>query len=325
MSLVLVDLPNFFNSLVQSFSLPPKKIKDYFLHWLEMDLLAAAINPEEHTIGSWIFYSNRAMGRTEARISPEELKQFAIRTNLSVGVSALEAGVPGQQGESFEFECSKCGEKNITQTRSEKGIDSTIITHLFDTMDNWKVATIISHDADYCPAIRALRKRGKIIFGAGFPTKASEALIAECFGFIDMKKRYLEIDLALFSFFEHKAKLSELIKKSNETKGIEVSCWIAKSAGERPGGIWKLSLKGDSENRNNPELKEMFRSDVAELKREYPFILIGGDRGFNYFEELEIKLNDFQLECLRRKSKKYIEFKIDEIELIDMSRFYRRW
>lgn len=178
-----------------------------------MDLLAAAINPEEHTIGARVFYSNRAMGHGDARISPDKLNKFANRTNLCEGISVIEAGIPGQKSESFEFVCSNYGEKNVTQTRSEKGIDSTLITHLFDTMDSWKVSTIISHDADYCPAVRALRKKGKVIYGAGFPKRASEALIIECYGFINVMKEYANRDLGLFSLFRPKGKLSQLIQK----------------------------------------------------------------------------------------------------------------
>lgn len=324
MSLVLIDLPNLYNGLIQASQLPPQQTRDFFLDWLEMDILATAINPEEHTIGSWIFYSIRAMGRGDARIPPQKLKQFAYRTNLRSGISAIEVGIPGHQSESFEFTCSKCGEKNVTQTRSEKGIDSTLITHLFDTMDSWNVATIVSHDADYCPAIRALRKKGKVIFGAGFPKRASEALITECFGFIDVLEEYLERDLGLFFLFKRKGKLSQLIKKANKTKGVEVSCWIAKLPREEDKGKWQLSIKGDKDNRNNPKLKDMFKSDVIDLEREFPFVKVGGDRGFNYFENLEIKLNGYQLECLRRKSEEYLDFNVKIEKLIDLSHLSRR-
>lgn len=325
MSLVLTDLPNFYNGLVQASALTPQETKDYFLDWLEMDLLATAINPEKRTIGTWVFYSNRAIGRGDARISPENLKQFVSRTNLCTGISVIEAGIQGQQSESFEFVCSQCGKKNVTQTRSEKGIDSTLITHLFDTMDSWEVATIISHDADYCPAIRALRRRGKVIFGAGFPKWASEALITECFGFIDVMQEYLERDMGLFTLFKRKGKLSQLIIKANKIKGIEMSCWIAKSSREERKGLWQLSIRGDKDNRNNPNLKDKFRSDVIDIKHDFPFVEVGGDRGFNYFEQLEIKLDDYQLECLKRKSKSYIEFNVSVEKLIDLSHILRRW
>jgi hypothetical protein len=62
--------------------------------------------------------------------------------------------IPGKQTEAFE--CEKCGGKLITV--SEKGVDSSIISYLFETVDRWDSVFIFSRDADFAPPIRRDRR-----------------------------------------------------------------------------------------------------------------------------------------------------------------------
>src|SRR5262249_34172492 len=84
---------------------------------------------------------------------------------------------------------------------SEKGIDTSLTVHLFDTADSWDVAFLLSGDADFVPVVSSLRRRGKIVIGAGFGD-ASTALIRECYQYIDLSKEFLIDDVLAFMLFK---------------------------------------------------------------------------------------------------------------------------
>jgi len=313
MSIVLIDLPNFFNGLIAESKLTPELTKRYFLDWLDMGLLAGAVNSDGPlTIGTWIFYSNRAMGPGAARVSPEELAEFVKRQNRIPGVSAMDVGIPGSQSESFRFACFKCGEENATQTQSEKGIDSTLITHLFDTMDYWKTATIISQDADYCPSVRALRKKGKLVYGAGFLKRASESLITECFGYKDIGEEYLLDDFRLFSVFIKGGKLSQFYKAASKTRGVEIKSWIsANPPGDGSAGRWFIMVSRDTMGEAySKEKRDALMKKASDIQREFPFVLVTEEQRALLYAEMQIYLTRFQLECLNRARNRYIDFPI---------------
>jgi hypothetical protein len=88
----------------------------------------------------------------------------------------------------------------VAQWESEKGIDASLTVHLFDTMDTWDVAYLLSGDADFVPAVRTLRRRGKMVVGAGFSARSS-ALVRECYDYIDLCSVFVEEDVAAYEMF----------------------------------------------------------------------------------------------------------------------------
>ena len=320
MSMVLVDLPNFYNGLVAAKLCPPDMIKRYFLDWLDLDLLSSTISPLDSTdMGTWIFYSLRAMGPRALRIEKEELEAFIERQDCIEGVSSLEVGIRGKQNESYRPSCEKCGDeverckcggKIITRFESEKGIDSSLITHLFETIDSWATATILSQDSDYSPAVRALRRKGKIVYGAGFSKRASGALIRECYGYKDVLKEYLLADLELFSVFQKDGSLSKFVKKARGINKTSVRRALIPSL--RGGGAtFELRVifcgagpVGDKDNREcfvklAHDINKEFQCTWTQLEDTAPTEL-----------KILMHLNQSQKMALIRAAERYIDFPI---------------
>jgi hypothetical protein len=317
MSMVLIDLSNFFNGLVAESSVDPGLTKAYFIDWLDLELLASAINPDPSaSIGTWIFYSNRAMGRGPARLSPEELTEFAKRHNRISGISAIDVGIPGEQGESFRFTCSKCGAENETQTQSEKGIDSTLITQLFEKMEYWKTATIVSQDVDYCPAVRALRNRGKLVYGAGFIKRAGEALITECFGYKDVMREYIQEDMSLFLLFKKGGRLSEFVKTACGVNGVRPSSRISTISWPRgeTGGRWSMDVHLIKEEVISSEQESLLLGQTEVIKREFPFVVVRTKHACDSLIEMHMPLNPRQLKSLIRARERYLDFELEGLE-----------
>lgn len=289
------------------------KVHDYFLKWLEMDILSESINQncganEYLLTGTYLYYSKRAMGPNKARIQPDELSEFAERTNRESGVTVYEVDVPGEQSESFEFKCIKCGQENTAQTTSEKGIDTTIITHLFETMDNWQIATILSHDADYYPAIKALRKMGKYVYAAGKLNGSSKVLVRECHSFIDVFKNYLDMDIEVFKAFMRDGELSKFVKKVEENENVEVKSYLTRSKEE-----WQLNIRSKWKD---PEFIEELEKGTNKIHNFFPFInatnqTLPHELKFN----LSSKFDRLHSECLIRKIQDYIDFPRNKIVL----------
>jgi uncharacterized LabA/DUF88 family protein len=310
MSMVLIDLPNFFNGLTTESPIGPVLTKAYFLDWLDLELMASILNPapEDQSIGTWVFYSDRAMGRGAARLTPEELREFVKRHNRITGVSAKVADIPGEQGETFRFTCSECGAENDAQTHSEKGIDSTLITHLFETMDYWITATIVSQDVDYCPAVRALRKKGKLVYGAGFIKRAGEALITECFGYMDVMDEYIRGDLDLFLLFRRGGRLSQFIKSASIVDGISVSSHIF-APPTRSGVTWSLRVCRSDKIPVGSGHEDLLKQ-IETIKREFPYVTGRTDNPLASDIEMYMHLNLRQHASLKRVSERYLDFEV---------------
>jgi len=71
---------------------------------------------------------------------------------------------------------------------------------LLDTMDTWDAAYLLSGDADFVPVVASLRRKGKIVIGAGFPD-VSTALVRECYDYLDLWKSFLEEDFLAYKIF----------------------------------------------------------------------------------------------------------------------------
>ena len=195
---VFVDLSNFYSRLLESGIDEPRILRDYFLNWLDFDLLAENLAGESSSV--WVFHSGRKFGPKSNRIQDEYLNNYIERINSLKGVTARDVDIEGSQREPATYECEKCGHQGVSTWESEKGIDASLIVHLFDTMDSWDVAYLLSGDADFVPAVASLRRRGKIVVGAGFSGRSS-SLVRECYDYVDLAKTYLRADVFAYRIF----------------------------------------------------------------------------------------------------------------------------
>ena len=194
---LFVDLPNFYSNLLRTSIAEPALLREYVINWLDFDILAECISG--HASPVQIFYSGRRLGPSSCRIDDKYLEEYIRRLNKLRGVTARDVNIPGSQREPASYLCENCGHEGIAQWESEKGIDASLTVHLFDTSPSWDVAYLLSADADFVPAVASLRRSGKIINGAGF-CQTSEALVRECFEYIDLLESYIFDDFLCFFY-----------------------------------------------------------------------------------------------------------------------------
>ena len=196
---IFIDLPNFYSRLLKSGLEDSRFLKDYFLDWLDFDILAGCLTDDYS--GIWIFYSGNKIGPSSERIVGKELYDYIHRINSLKGVTARDVNIPGEQREPIKFKCENCGNEGISEVLSEKGIDSSLAVHLFDTIDSWDTAYLLAGDADYVPVVASLRRRGKIVIGVGF-SDASEALVRECYQYVNLEEFFLNQDILVYKLFK---------------------------------------------------------------------------------------------------------------------------
>jgi uncharacterized LabA/DUF88 family protein len=195
---LFVDLPNFYSNLIRSNQLADRtELKNYFLTWLDWSSVASQLTASFS--GVWIFYSRNGLGPRGERLTGKELSEYIERINRQMGVTARNAGITEKYKETAAYTCKKCGAKGWTYAGTEKGVDAALIVHLYDTMGAWSEAFVLSADSDFTPAVASLRRRGKIIVGAGFPSFTSPALVRECYSYVDLIDAFLGEDVALYS------------------------------------------------------------------------------------------------------------------------------
>lgn len=193
-----VDLPNFYSHLLESWIGNPRSLRDYFLYWFDFDRLSRRLTSTVSPV--WIFYSGRRFGPKPNRIEGKYLDTFVNRINSLKGVTARDVDIEGMQREAASYQCDNCGHKGVAQWESEKGVDASLTVHLFDTMEAWDVAYLLSGDADFVPVVSSLRRRGKIVNGAGF-SKRSSALVRECYEYIDLWNLFFKADIFAYLIF----------------------------------------------------------------------------------------------------------------------------
>lgn len=195
---VFVDLANFYSRLLQTGLGPPDQLRDYFLTWLDFGRISEKLTLVRSPV--WVFYSGRRIGPREARIDEGYLDDYIARLNNSTGVTAYDVNIPGRQREHATYHCDNCGHDGIAQWESEKGVDASLTVHMFDTADAWEVAYLLSGDADYVPAVASLRRRGKIVSGAGFANPAP-SLVRECYQYVDLLDEFIRDDFVAYLIF----------------------------------------------------------------------------------------------------------------------------
>lgn len=200
-TIAVIDLPNLYNAVERSELAceDPRELRLYFTEWLDLDLLVRSIE-DQNLSGVCIFHSSKGIGR-RLKISGDKLTEYLERIYKLPSVTTIDAGVPGKQSETFSFDCPKCKRTCTASTTSEKGVDTAIITHLFDTMDYWDRAILISQDADYCPAVAAIRRKGKSVIGAGVTAQVAPALVRECYSYVDIIEQFIREDYKNYKIY----------------------------------------------------------------------------------------------------------------------------
>lgn len=186
---IFVDLANFYSQLIKYELKTAKELRDYFIGWFDFTNLSLMLTDEKTDV--WVFYSGNKIGGGDAKIADKYLSNLINRLNQQIGVTCHDVNIVGEQREPYTTKCKNCSEVVDTIWKSEKGIDSSLIVHLFDTMEYWDTAYLLSGDADFVPAVKSLRRRGKIVNGAGFTKKASSALVRECFDYINLENFFI--------------------------------------------------------------------------------------------------------------------------------------
>jgi hypothetical protein len=210
-TLVLIDGPNLFNDVDRYLSKAAKPennvLRTYFTNWFDIDRLVQA------TIGDFIpgfrlgglgvviFHSEKTIGRSSVRIVPPESDQFWGRQGGLPGMSTVLVTVPGVQQEKTT-KCPHCKEELSTELRSEKGVDTSMVTYLYEAADQWEEVFLFTNDADFVPPVQALRRRGKRVFVAAFETTSASALRRACQSFFPIPANFLDDDYALFRLLE---------------------------------------------------------------------------------------------------------------------------
>jgi hypothetical protein len=266
---VFVDLSNFFSRLVQSGIGSERDMRDYFLDWLDLDLLATSLAGEG--VPCWVFYSGRRLGSKSERVDSTHLNKYIERINQLPGVTAIDVEIPGEQRETAFVECKECRTNQPVQWVSEKGVDASLIVHLFDTKESWDHAYLLSGDADFTPAVRSLRRRGKMITAAGFEG-ASRALLREVFDFVNLEE-YVMHDLAAYHLFRENGIVERWLSDPVNFVG-------GKHIDNRPVELSVHSFALD----NNAWSDVLFRNGQPILPRGYRLLLFKEERVFDLVE-----------------------------------------
>lgn len=199
-NVLFVDLSNFFNGLLRSGIDEHETLRDYFCDWLDFDLLGMALAGSFSAI--WVFHSRGRIGSaSKPRIDHEYVPAYIDRINRLEGVTARDVDTPRAEREIIREPCPDCGAELVVEPPGEKGVDASLIVHLFDTMDAWHTAYLLSGDADFAPAVASLRRRGKRVIGAGFPG-AAPTLVRECYEYVDVGDVFLQDDFAAYTLFK---------------------------------------------------------------------------------------------------------------------------
>jgi hypothetical protein len=182
MDLVLVDGPNLFNSVARYLEARAgeehgKHLPQYFLEWFDFDrLVMKALGTQTPPgLGIVIFHSSKALGRGVSRLESDNGRAFWARQAGNFDTSDVIVDVPADQREHYEFTC-ECGKKCSATVSGEKGVDSAMIVHMFETAGRWETLAIFSRDVDFAPAVSALRRRGKQVYTVGEPGDERTAL-----------------------------------------------------------------------------------------------------------------------------------------------------
>lgn len=213
---VVVDGPNLYNSLGKVLRRSPHAnlLSEYFLHWFELHRFVAATLgcSDPASLGITAFHSDKPLGSGPYRLPNNDADSFWARQGSLPNCSTWLVAIPGEQRETHAGEC-ECGKEVKTQSTSEKGIDTTITTHLLETAERWGSACLFSTDVDFVPVVQSLRRRGKAIYSAALDENRTSALSRVSQSFLPLAVDYIKKDVACFSTLRPGGLLDELVAR----------------------------------------------------------------------------------------------------------------
>ncbi len=203
------------------------------MKWFDLDRLVQATvsqrNVEDygvHGLGIVLFHSDKAVGRGKVRLAQTELDDFWGRQAEGEGTSTVLVTVPGHQPEKAVGVCENCKKPVQTEARGEKGVDTSMVTYLYEASGQWERAILFTNDADFVPPILALRRRGKRVYVASIDTPGASALKRACQTFFPISEKFLRLDYELFKMVRPGGQLDAALHAARNTFGKDawVSC-----------------------------------------------------------------------------------------------------
>lgn len=221
--LIVVDGPNAFNIVArESRSIANGDelfVGQYLREWFDFDRLLYQTlgSSEEPPRGLWLVHSSKPLGGGGYRLKQSETEAFWRRQVSISGCVESEVTIPGEQTETHPFACSACGADNEGKSTSEKGVDASVITHLFEMAPHYRSACIFANDADYTPAIRALTRMGKTVrcIGRKVPG-AAVALQRASHHFLEIDCEWLKRDMSTYALLREGGGLDHLLERLQE-------------------------------------------------------------------------------------------------------------
>jgi hypothetical protein len=225
-TLVVVDGSNLYNDAARHLATacPESKRsplrKKYLMTWFDVDrLISATLQPYWQLfdyrgggLGTVILHSGKSLGssKTGSELVEDELLVGSELTgNHEVSAFwARQSSAPSTSAMLVEWAGSKGGK--------ETGVDTSIVVHLFETMDSWEAAVLFTNDADLVPAVWSLRRRGKRVYcssPADPMEHASRPLIKASQSFFRWDLDFLTKDWLFFEFLQPGGPLDQFFDK----------------------------------------------------------------------------------------------------------------
>lgn len=207
--LVVVDGPNLFNAVAGRINIDADLLQLYLEECFDIDLLAlASLGPNSTPfqpvasprLGIVIFHSRKPLGRGAYYLSDRRTDTFWARQGSNPNTSTFAIDIPGDQQDTFIFECSRCQHPNEVTTRAEKGIDTSIATYLMETLESWESVCLFSRDTDYAPLIAALRRKGKMVYVAVPEDERATALVRVAQSTLPLNLAFVRWDIAVAKY-----------------------------------------------------------------------------------------------------------------------------
>lgn len=226
MDLVVIDGPNLFNTIASKLDADDEVLTFYLEECFDVDLLvvaslkALAGRSARPRMGIVIFHSRKPLGRGAYYLADRKTETFWARQASNPDTSAFTVDIPGDQQDTFAFQCSKCGYANEVATRAEKGIDTSITTYLMETLESWESVCLFSRDADYAPLVAALRRKGKMVYVAVPAEERATALVRVSQSTVALDMDFVRRDIAVSKYLMPDGILDELVASLTAEKDL---------------------------------------------------------------------------------------------------------